>query len=116
MLFSAQPLFASDNYNAGGDNASVVVSYDNNSVSYADNVSSGSDCAESYDSGYYPVGVSNGIDVSKEINNQLEGSGLIFLPNSTGNAVPVEENGENCNNQNNIDGYKIYNKQKGAGK
>ncbi len=111
MLVFAQAPFAFDNIT---DNNTTLVSYDNNSAIYADNVSSDVEDTNNYGSGYYPVDVSNNIDVSKEINNQLKGSGLIFLPNSTGNVVPVQNNNDFKNeNKNNLD-VEIYDKNQGG--
>jgi hypothetical protein len=114
VFLFAQPLFAFDN--ASQDSNASFVSCDNNSC-YSDNITSGSSTTEGYSVGYYPVGVSRNLDVSKEINNQLKGTGLIFLPNSTGNAVPVENEPqqEQESEQDGVsDSYTIYNNDEGG--
>ncbi len=73
-------VFAYDNGTvvAYDNETTVPYDYDNSSVNKKNNY---------YD--YYPVSIGRELDVTNDVNNQLQGSGFIFLPNSPGDVFPI---------------------------
>jgi len=72
------------------DNNTTVVAYDNATTDLFDNYTNNQDSEELYYD-RYPVDIAKGLYITKDVNKQLKGSGLIFLPSSPGDVYPADD-------------------------